>query len=66
MAKLQDLLARVDAALAAPERFRGQAGQAAQLARQRGDLERALAAAEEEWLQLVGGGSNCARCALAN
>ena len=53
MAKLQDLLARVDAALAAPGAFAAKPEQAAQLARQRGDLERALAAVEEDWLQLT-------------
>ena len=53
MAKLQDLLARVDAALAAPDAFTAKPDQAAQLARQRSDLERALIAAEDEWLQLA-------------
>jgi ATP-binding cassette, subfamily F, member 3 len=52
IAKFQDLLARVDAALATPETFSSTPGQAAQLARQRGDLAKALAAAEDEWLQL--------------
>jgi ATP-binding cassette, subfamily F, member 3 len=52
MAKFQDLLARVDEALAAPDAFAAAPGQAAQLARQRSDLERALAAAEDEWLEL--------------
>jgi ATP-binding cassette, subfamily F, member 3 len=52
IAKFQDLLARVDEALATPEAFSASPGQAAQLARQRGDLARALAAAEDEWLQL--------------
>ncbi|QAY96804.1 glycosyl transferase family 1 [Methylovirgula ligni] len=52
MAKLQDLLARVDAALGAPGAFAAKPEQVAQLARQRGDLERALAAVEEDWLQL--------------
>jgi ATP-binding cassette, subfamily F, member 3 len=52
MAKLQDLLARVDQALAAPDVFTAAPEQAAQLARQRSDLERALLAAEDEWLQL--------------
>jgi ATP-binding cassette subfamily F protein 3 len=55
MAKLQDLLARVDQALAAPDAFTAKPDQVAQLARQRGDLERALAAAEDEWLQLSAG-----------
>ncbi|WP_297298239.1 ABC-F family ATP-binding cassette domain-containing protein [uncultured Methylovirgula sp.] len=52
MAKFQDLLARVDQALAAPGAFATAPDQAAQLARQRNDLERALAAAEDEWLLL--------------
>jgi ATP-binding cassette subfamily F protein 3 len=38
--------------LATPEAFSASPGQAAQLARQRGDLAKALAAAEDEWLQL--------------
>ncbi len=53
MAKLQGLLARVDAALGAPGAFAAKPEQVAQLARQRGDLERALAAVEEDWLQLA-------------
>ncbi len=52
IAKFQDLLARVDKALMTPEAFSATPGQAAQLARQRSDLARALAAAEDEWLQL--------------
>ena len=52
MAKFQDLLARVDEALAAPGAFTAAPEHAAQLARQRNDLERALAAAEDEWLLL--------------
>jgi ATP-binding cassette subfamily F protein 3 len=50
MEKLQGLLARVDAALAAPDAFARGAAQAGALARQRGELAQALAAAEEEWL----------------
>jgi ATP-binding cassette, subfamily F, member 3 len=52
MAKFQDLLARIDHALGAPGAFVTAPEHAAQLARQRSDLERALAAAEDEWLQL--------------
>ncbi|MBL8590733.1 MAG: ABC-F family ATP-binding cassette domain-containing protein, partial [Methylobacteriaceae bacterium] len=54
MEKLQTLLARVDAALASPDAFARDAAQAANLARQRGELAQALAAAEEEWLAVSG------------
>jgi len=51
--RLADLLARVDEALAKPEAFAGaEAPKALDLMRQRGDLEKALAAAEELWLAL--------------
>ncbi len=51
--RLADLLARVDEALAKPEAFAGaEAPKALDLMRQRGDLEQALAAAEELWLAL--------------
>ncbi|MGO9135284.1 MAG: ABC-F family ATP-binding cassette domain-containing protein [Methylovirgula sp.] len=52
MTKFQTLLAKVDAALADPDAFIVQPARAAQLAKQRGELANALAAAEEEWLML--------------
>ncbi len=52
--KLQDLVARVDMALAHPDSFAKQPAKAAQLAAQRGELEKALVLAEEEWLELTG------------
>ncbi|WP_026607171.1 ABC-F family ATP-binding cassette domain-containing protein [Methylocapsa acidiphila] len=54
MRKFQDLIARIDKALADPAVFSKDAAKAAQLAAQRGDLETALVAAEEEWLALTG------------
>ncbi len=53
MAKFTELMKRVDAALASPEAFIKDPGKAGQLARQRAELERALANAEEEWLELT-------------
>ena len=50
MERFHTLIARVDEALSHPEAFAKDAAKAAQLAAQRGELERALAAAEEEWL----------------
>ncbi len=52
MARFQDLLGRVDAALAGAGATGGDALKLADLAARRGDLERALAAAEEAWLAL--------------
>jgi ATP-binding cassette, subfamily F, member 3 len=53
MHRLADLLARVDGALAGPEAFAGAgAPKALDLMRQRRELEKALAAAEELWLAL--------------
>jgi ATP-binding cassette, subfamily F, member 3 len=54
MQKFHDLIARVDAALAEPDAFVKEPAKAAQLAQQRGELERALVAAEEEWLLATG------------
>jgi ATP-binding cassette subfamily F protein 3 len=51
--KFQDLIARVDKALADPDAFAREPAKAAQLSKQRGELERALAIAEEEWLTLT-------------
>ena len=52
MAKFTDLLARVDDMLAHPDAFAKDVQKAAQLSQQRAELERALAGAEEEWLEL--------------
>jgi ATP-binding cassette subfamily F protein 3 len=52
IAKLNDLIARVDKVLGDPRTFREDPAKAAQLGGQRRELERALAAAEEEWLAL--------------
>ncbi|MGB8278907.1 MAG: ABC-F family ATP-binding cassette domain-containing protein [Methylovirgula sp.] len=52
MTRFQTLIARVDAALADPDAFIIEPVKAAQLAKQRGELARALVAAEEEWLEL--------------
>jgi ATP-binding cassette subfamily F protein 3 len=54
MRKLQELVARVDAALAHPDSFAKEPAKAAQLAGQRGELEKALTLAEDEWLELTG------------
>ncbi|HWG07200.1 MAG TPA: ABC-F family ATP-binding cassette domain-containing protein [Beijerinckiaceae bacterium] len=53
MKKFEDLIARVDAALAAPDAFTKDSAKAASLAQNRAELARALAAAEEEWLELT-------------
>jgi ATP-binding cassette subfamily F protein 3 len=52
MAKLSELMGKVDKVLADPQAFQRDPGRAAQLAAQRRELERGLAAAEEEWLAL--------------
>ncbi|HLJ70335.1 MAG TPA: ABC-F family ATP-binding cassette domain-containing protein [Roseiarcus sp.] len=52
--RFADLIARVDEALAKPETFGGDAARALELSRQRGELEKALVAAEEQWLTLAG------------
>ena len=52
MAKLNELIARVDAVLAGPGLFRDQPAKAATLGAQRSELEHSLVAAEEEWLAL--------------
>jgi ATP-binding cassette subfamily F protein 3 len=51
--KFTQLLARVDDALAHPEAFSRNAQEAARLASQREELARALALAEEQWLELA-------------
>jgi ATP-binding cassette subfamily F protein 3 len=53
MRKFEELLARVDAALAAPDAFMKDPTKAASLAQNRAELAKALAAAEEEWLELT-------------
>jgi ATP-binding cassette, subfamily F, member 3 len=52
MSRFQDLLRRVDEALAEAGSTGGDALKMADLAARRGDLERALSAAEEAWLEL--------------
>ena len=52
MAKFQDLIGRIDAALADRDAFIAQPQKAAQLARQRGELAKALTLAEEDWLMV--------------
>ncbi|MBK9082981.1 MAG: ABC-F family ATP-binding cassette domain-containing protein [Rhizobiales bacterium] len=54
MERFHTLIARVDEMLAKPDAFAKEPAKAAQLAQQRGELERALASAEEEWLTLSG------------
>ncbi len=51
--KFTKLLARVDAALTAPDAFSRNRDEAARLAAQREDLAKALAGAEEQWLELA-------------
>jgi ATP-binding cassette subfamily F protein 3 len=51
--KFTKLLARVDAALAAPDAFSRNRDEAARLAAQRDDLAKALAGAEQQWLELA-------------
>ncbi|WP_342363397.1 ABC-F family ATP-binding cassette domain-containing protein [Terrarubrum flagellatum] len=53
MAKLHDLMARVDTALADSDLYAKQPDRVAELTRQRGELESALVAAENEWLELT-------------
>ena len=52
MAKFQDLIDRIDKALADRDAFIAQPQKAAQLAKQRGDLAKALTLAEEDWLMV--------------
>ena len=53
MTKYADLIARIDKALSDAGLFKREPNKAALLSRQRSDLERALMAAEEEWLLLT-------------
>ncbi|WP_034992563.1 ABC-F family ATP-binding cassette domain-containing protein [Beijerinckia mobilis] len=52
MKKFQDLLEKIDGVLADATLFQTNPAKAGQLAGQRAELERALTAAEEEWLEL--------------
>jgi ATP-binding cassette, subfamily F, member 3 len=52
--KFTQLLERVDAALSDPEAFARNPQEAARLAAQREELAKALAGAEEQWLELAG------------
>ena len=53
MQKFEDLRRRIDEALSAPDAFTAKPGRAGEIAQQRAELERALAAAEDEWLELT-------------
>jgi ATP-binding cassette subfamily F protein 3 len=52
MARFTGLIARVDLTLADPRTFERNPAEAVKLSQQRAELEKALAAAEEEWLEL--------------
>ncbi len=52
MAKFQGLIARIDGALADRDAFISAPQKAVQLAKQRGELAKALAGAEDDWLML--------------
>ncbi len=52
MTRFADLIARVDLMLADPRAFERSPAEASKLSQQRAELERALNAAEEEWLDL--------------
>ena len=54
MRKFHDLVSRIDKALAEPAVFIEDPAKAALLSSQRGELERMLVAAEDEWLSLAG------------
>ena len=54
MAKFQDLVERIDKALADRDAFVAQPQKAVQLGKQRNDLAKALALAEEDWLHALG------------
>ena len=53
MNKYTELLSRVDTALSDPNAFARNPQEAARLAAQRDELARALASAEEQWLELA-------------
>ena len=52
IAKISELISRVDGILSKPETFQRDKGKAAQLAAQRSELAKALEGAEEEWISL--------------
>ena len=52
IAKISELISRVDGILSKPETFQRDKGKAAQLSAQRSELAKALEAAEEEWISL--------------
>ena len=52
IAKFETLLKRIDTVLAAPDAFTKDPAKAAEISRQRNDVERAIAKAEEEWLEI--------------
>lgn len=52
MARFSELIARVDLMLADPRAFERNPAEAVKLSQQRAELEKALAGAEEEWLEL--------------
>ncbi|MCI4678363.1 ABC-F family ATP-binding cassette domain-containing protein [Rhodoblastus acidophilus] len=52
MTKFSDLVARVDLMLSDPRAFERNPAEATKLSQQRAELQRALTAAEEEWLEL--------------
>ncbi|HEX8166968.1 MAG TPA: ABC-F family ATP-binding cassette domain-containing protein [Beijerinckiaceae bacterium] len=54
IARLSDVIARIDAALADGNAFRTDPAKAGEIARKRAEAAEALAAAEEEWLDLSG------------
>jgi ATP-binding cassette, subfamily F, member 3 len=52
IAKFQLLVQKIDTALSAPDAFTRDPAKAGELARQRADLEKAIANTEDEWLEL--------------
>ncbi len=54
MRKFHDLISRIDKALAEPAVYIEDPAKVALLSSQRGELERMLVAAEDEWLSLAG------------
>ncbi len=52
IAKISELISRVDGILSKPETFQRDKGKAAQLSAQRSELAKALETAEEEWISL--------------
>ncbi len=52
IARFQSLMEKIDSVLSAPDAFTKDPAKAGELARQRSDLESAIASAEDEWLEL--------------